>query len=176
MVERSTENRKVTGSTPVGATSKSPKHSLRGFCFAWGEAARMRFTWGADHFSEGPCDSSTRPTRQISHVISNGHFSSTPENVAIPTINVHSLKHLQGNYVRNFWRPRDPKTPRRDLTATKRGDLRHPRLRHAGYTPPERFAWRKTPTHAQSSTRHAPYPESKMECATFTTNRTERKR
>ena len=38
MVERSTENRKVTGSTPVGATSKSPKHSLRGFCFARSEA------------------------------------------------------------------------------------------------------------------------------------------
>ena len=34
LVERSTENRKVTGSTPVGATSNSPKHSLRGFCFA----------------------------------------------------------------------------------------------------------------------------------------------
>ena len=33
MVERSTENRKVTGSTPVGATSKSPKLLLRGFCF-----------------------------------------------------------------------------------------------------------------------------------------------
>lgn len=25
------------------------------------------------------------------------------------------------------------------------GDLRHPRLRHADFTPPERFAWRKTP-------------------------------
>ena len=34
LVERSTENRKVTGSTPVGATSKSPKRKLRGFCFA----------------------------------------------------------------------------------------------------------------------------------------------
>ena len=26
------------------------------------------------------------------------------------------------------------------------GELRHPRLRHAGETPPEGFAWRKTPT------------------------------
>ena len=33
-----------------------------------------------------------------------------------------------------------------ELTATKRGELRHPRLRHAGDTPLEGFAWRKTPT------------------------------
>ena len=72
--------------------------------------------------------------------------------------------------------PGDHETCRHNLTTTQQGDLRHPSLRHAGDTPPEGFAWRKTPTHAQSSTRHAPYPESKMECATFTTNRTERKR
>ena len=30
--------------------------------------------------------------------------------------------------------------------APRRGELRHPRLRHAGDTPPEGFAWRKTPT------------------------------
>ena len=35
--------------------------------------------------------------------------------------------------------------PNRDLTATNRGDLRHPRLRHADDTPTEGFAWRKTP-------------------------------
>ena len=36
-------------------------------------------------------------------------------------------------------------TLNRDLTATQRGDLRHPRPRHADDTPPEGFAWRKTP-------------------------------
>ena len=35
---------------------------------------------------------------------------------------------------------------KRDLTTTNRGELRHPRLRHAGDTPSEGFAWRKTPT------------------------------
>ena len=34
----------------------------------------------------------------------------------------------------------------RDRAATKRGELRHARVRHAGDTPPEGFAWRKTPT------------------------------
>ena len=40
---------------------------------------------------------------------------------------------------------RDLTTLNRDLTATQRGDLRHPRPRHADDTPPEGFAWRKTP-------------------------------
>ena len=30
--------------------------------------------------------------------------------------------------------------------APRRGELRHPRLRHAGDTPMQRFAWRKSPT------------------------------
>ena len=34
----------------------------------------------------------------------------------------------------------------RDRAATNRGELRHARVRHAGDTPPEGFAWRKTPT------------------------------
>ena len=34
----------------------------------------------------------------------------------------------------------------RGSAATKRGELRHPKLRHAGDTPLECFAWRKTPT------------------------------
>ena len=36
---------------------------------------------------------------------------------------------------------------------TNRGELRHPRLRHAGDTPPEGFAWRKTPTGHRSGER-----------------------
>ena len=31
------------------------------------------------------------------------------------------------------------------FSSTDRGELRHPRLRHAGDTPPEQLAWRKTP-------------------------------
>ena len=34
----------------------------------------------------------------------------------------------------------------RGRAAAKRGELRHARVRHAGDTPTERFAWRKTPT------------------------------
>ena len=37
-------------------------------------------------------------------------------------------------------------TANRGVTATNRGELRHPRLRHADNTPPQRFAWRTTPT------------------------------
>ena len=36
-------------------------------------------------------------------------------------------------------------TSNRDLTATHRGELRHPSLRHVGDTRQEGFAWRKTP-------------------------------
>ena len=37
-------------------------------------------------------------------------------------------------------------TSRRGRATTNRGELRHPSLRHAGDTPQEGFAWRKTPT------------------------------
>ena len=40
-------------------------------------------------------------TEQKSHIISCGHFSRPPTNVAIATIQIHGLKHAQGNYVRN---------------------------------------------------------------------------
>ena len=36
-------------------------------------------------------------------------------------------------------------TSNRDLTATNRGKIRHPSLRHVGDTRQEGFAWRKTP-------------------------------
>jgi len=40
-------------------------------------------------------------TEQKSHIISCGHFSRPPTNGAIATIQIHGLKHAQGNYVRN---------------------------------------------------------------------------
>lgn len=41
LVERSTENRKVTGSMPVGATKKTPDSTgIRGFFYALGEEGR----------------------------------------------------------------------------------------------------------------------------------------
>ena len=46
--------------------------------------------------------------------------------------------------------------PARGPYATQRGELRHPRLRHAGETPPEGFAWRKTPTTAGAATAQGP--------------------
>ena len=47
-------------------------------------------------------DEPTAP-KQKSHVISLGHFSRPPENVAIPTFSIQCLKYLQGNYVRHCW-------------------------------------------------------------------------
>ena len=38
---------------------------------------------------------------QISHIISHGHFSRPPKNIAIPTMQIQCLNKLQGNYVRN---------------------------------------------------------------------------
>ena len=43
------------------------------------------------------------PPRQISHIISHGHFSRPPENVAIPTMQIQHLNKLPGNYVRNCY-------------------------------------------------------------------------
>ena len=61
-------------------------------------------------------------------------------------------------------------TSNRDLTATNRGKLRHPSLRHAGDTRQEGFAWRKTPIatgvggtekpQAQPATRHVSTPNA----------------
>ena len=38
-----------------------------------------------------------------SHIISHGHYSSSPQNAAIPTMQIQDLKMLLENYVRN-WR------------------------------------------------------------------------
>ena len=46
-----------------------------------------------------------RPPHTNSHVISDGHLLITRENVAIPTIYIHSSKYHQGNYVRNCLNP-----------------------------------------------------------------------
>ena len=43
-----------------------------------------------------------------------------------------------------------------------RGDLRHPRVRHAGDTPLEGFAWRKSPRRLDSS--HVVSPQARGEC------------
>lgn len=67
---------------------------------------------GAIFQNDHPTAPHARPThltRQISHIISNGHFSSTSENVAIPTVLIQGLKHPQGNYVRIFRRPETPR-------------------------------------------------------------------
>ena len=44
-------------------------------------------------------------------------------------------------------------TTNRGHAAANRGELRHARVRHAGDTPTERFAWRKTPTGHRSGGR-----------------------
>ena len=59
----------------------------------YGRALRRGPGHGARGRQAGP--------RQISHVISLGHFSRPPENVAIPTIRIQDLKYSQGNYVRH---------------------------------------------------------------------------
>ena len=46
------------------------------------------------------------PYRTMSHVIPHGHFSTTPQNVAIPRLRIQSLKYPRGNYVRHSWRAR----------------------------------------------------------------------
>ena len=51
--------------------------------------------------STGPAWVGGASARQISHIISHGHFSRPPKNVAIPTMQIQYLKKLQGNYVRN---------------------------------------------------------------------------
>ena len=48
-----------------------------------------------------PAGSGRAKTEQKSHIISCGHFSRPPTNGAIATIQIHGLKHAQGNYVRN---------------------------------------------------------------------------
>ena len=40
-------------------------------------------------------------SRQISHIISHGHFSRPYENVAIPMMHIQCLNKPQGNYVQN---------------------------------------------------------------------------
>ena len=50
----------------------------------------------------GPKSDGKTTARQISHIISHGHFSRPPENVAIPTMQIQYLNKLPGNYVRNY--------------------------------------------------------------------------
>ena len=56
---------------------------------------------GAGGRLTGPAWVGGASARQISHIISHGHFSRPPENVAIPTMQIQYLNKLQGNYVRN---------------------------------------------------------------------------
>ena len=58
----------------------------------WGEPGRDQSAATA----ESPCSA------EKSHIISHGHFSSTPQNVAIPTMQIQGMKKLEGNYVRNW--------------------------------------------------------------------------
>ena len=51
----------------------------------------------------GPARVRRATARQISHIISHGHFSRPPENVAIPTIQIQCLNKLLRNYVRNCY-------------------------------------------------------------------------
>ena len=51
----------------------------------------------------GPARVRRATTTQISHIISHGHFSRPPENVAIPTTHIQCLNKLRGNYVRNYY-------------------------------------------------------------------------
>ena len=50
-----------------------------------------------------PIGDATSALTHKSHIISLGHFLRTSQNIAIPTIRIHGLKYLQGNYVRNCW-------------------------------------------------------------------------
>ena len=91
---------------------------------------------GDDGFTQLPAtpvgDSTSRVT-QKSHIISLGHFLRTSQNVAIPTILIHSLKYPQGNYVRNCWdQATHPHSQRRQCGGRRR-DL--PRCRWAAAGP-----------------------------------------
>ena len=134
---------------------------------------------GAIFQNDHPTATHARPThltRQISHIISNGHFSSTSENVAIPTIFLQSLEHHRGNYVRNFRRPETPRphgaTPPLPIggnCTTQASDTPATRRKRASCSakPPP------TPRR-QHVTLHD--PDSKAECAAYTTNRAKRTR
>ena len=56
---------------------------------------------GAGGRLAGPTRVRRASARKISHIISHGHFSRPPENVAIPTMQIQCLNKLLGNYVRN---------------------------------------------------------------------------
>ena len=71
----------------------------------------------------GPARVGGATARQISHIISHGHFSRPPENVAIPTIQIQCLNKLQGNYVRNCYgagRRQEPAGRRADTPSEAR--------------------------------------------------------
>ena len=56
---------------------------------------------GAGGRLAGPTRVRRASARKISHIISHGHFSRPPENVAIPTMQIQCLNKLLGNYMRN---------------------------------------------------------------------------
>ena len=70
----------------------------------------------------------TSALTQKSHIISLGHFLRTSQNIAIPTIRIHGLKYLQGNYVRNCW---DKATHQHSQRRRCGGRRRAPRVRRA---------------------------------------------
>ena len=85
--QRSSEPRQYSGAT--GAKRKAPKEPQDL------AAVQAAAGWQGQHRFAGAS------ARLISHIISHGHFSRPPKNVAIPTMQIQYLNKLQGNYVRN---------------------------------------------------------------------------
>ena len=85
--QRSSQPRQYSGAT--GAKRKAPKEPQDL------AAVQAAAGWQGQHRFAGAS------ARLISHIISHGHFSRPPKNVAIPTTQIQYLNKLQGNYVRN---------------------------------------------------------------------------
>ena len=85
--QRSSEPRQYSGAT--GAKRKAPKEPQDL------AAVQAAAGWQGQHRFAGAS------ARLISHIISHGHFSRPPKNVAIPTMQIQYLNKLQGNCMRN---------------------------------------------------------------------------
>ena len=98
-----THRAKLAGRPPPTCTRSSISVSAVPECSNGASMASL-ISQSLNSHAARPTRHCTRP-RQMSHVIPHCHFSSTPENVAIPTIYLYSVKHHQGNYVRKCLNP-----------------------------------------------------------------------
>ena len=103
----------------------------------WRAGARKSvFWWVAARNSGFACDQ--RTTTDTTSAITQTHSAKTAWFQRFHPMGLHFGGHTTTN---------------RGHAAANRGELRHARVRHAGDTPTERFAWRKTPTGHRSGGR-----------------------